>query len=118
MDASSGSRAKGPAAGGVKSANSLRGRGAGRGPPLTIVQDVAIDGHVLRQKPRRMSVRAAHLPATRPDYSPESTDESMGEGCAPASTAGAGVNWRQSAGTVAQVDLDPQSVATSAMRLA
>ena len=48
MDASSGSRAKGPAAGGVKSANSLRGRGAGRGPPLTIVQDVAIYGHVLR----------------------------------------------------------------------
>ena len=53
MDASSGSRAKGPAAGGVKSANSLRGRGAGRGPPLTIVQDVAIYGHVLRPQSHR-----------------------------------------------------------------
>jgi hypothetical protein len=55
MDASSGSRAKGPAAGGVKSANSLRGRGAGRGPPLTIVQDVAIDGHVLSRRSQAMS---------------------------------------------------------------
>jgi hypothetical protein len=42
------SRAKGSAAGGVKSANLLRGRGAGRGPPLYDLQDGSIYGHILR----------------------------------------------------------------------
>src|SRR5450759_897521 len=41
------SRAKGSAAGGVKSANLLRGRGAGRDPPLKVSQDGSIHGHVL-----------------------------------------------------------------------
>ena len=41
------SRAKGSAAGGVKSANSLRGRGEGSGPPLKNLQDGSIYGHVL-----------------------------------------------------------------------
>src|SRR5450759_5305951 len=41
------SRAEGSAAGGVKSANLLRGRGAGRDPPLKNSQDGSIYGHVL-----------------------------------------------------------------------
>src|SRR5450759_2172467 len=41
------SRAKGSAACGVKSANLLRGRGAGRDPPLKISQDGSIYGHIL-----------------------------------------------------------------------
>src|SRR5450759_570544 len=44
------SRAKGSAAGGVKSANLLRGRGASRDPPLKTSQDGAIYGHVLRER--------------------------------------------------------------------
>ncbi len=41
------SRAKGSTAGGVKSANLLRGRGEGSGPPFKNLQDGSIYGHVL-----------------------------------------------------------------------
>jgi len=44
------SRAKGSAAGGVKSANSLRERGEGSGPPLKNLQDGSIYGHVLSRR--------------------------------------------------------------------
>jgi hypothetical protein len=40
------SRAKGSAAGGVKSANSLRERGEGSSPPLKNLLDGSIYGHV------------------------------------------------------------------------
>ncbi len=46
------SRAKGSAAGGVKSANLLRGRGEGSGPPFKNLQDGSIYGHVLSAKRR------------------------------------------------------------------
>src|SRR5450759_2854169 len=52
------SRAKGSAAGGVKSANLLRGRGAGRDPPLKNSQDGSIYGHVLSARTDRESPRA------------------------------------------------------------